>query len=386
MARPNKYNLQYFPLDVSFFEDHKLLMIEEDYGFKGGYIAIRLLAMVYEQGYYLDWEDNKEFSIAKRIGNGVASALVSDVLKSCLKHKLFDQSLFDKHMVLTSKGIQKRWLLVMTQLRRKVEIDSEFWLVSSEDKEVSSEETHPPITLSTQKEIKLNQTKQKETKPKEKVLPAKPPVPKTSVAKKAARQEVEPFWNELVAVWFAFGVEKFNIKPSFERDDPKIFKRIIQRLKKRAADQKVEWNVKSGPQRLRFYLEKAFEDKWLSENFLLSNLEKQFDKIIQNQTSKKPSGKRDIEYLFERFKDGDLDIKFILPEHFTELEKAGLAHIDEQVIKRRMKTLYGSNIMSETDLYNDYAGGINSKRVEDDKPFLMRLAVVEYFKKRKLNK
>lgn len=165
MGRPNKHNLHYFPLDVNFFEDHKVIMIENDAGVKGGYLAIRLMAMVYEQGYYLDWKDKSEISIAKRVGNGITGALVVEVLTSCLNHGLFDRQMFDEKKVLTSSGIQKRWLQVMQQLRRKVEISSELNLVTSEDKPVSSEETHPPETLSTQKEKKLNKRKGKNTGP-----------------------------------------------------------------------------------------------------------------------------------------------------------------------------------------------------------------------------
>ena len=162
MARPNKQNLQYFPLDVNFFEDHKVLMIEEEFGVKGGYIAIRLMAMVYEQGYFLEWKDKQEISVAKRVGNNITSTLVMEVIKSCLKHKLFDKSIFESNCILTSKGIQKRWYEVMERLRRKVVIDSAIWLVSSEEIKINTEETTLPAAFSTQKEIKVNESKLKE--------------------------------------------------------------------------------------------------------------------------------------------------------------------------------------------------------------------------------
>ena len=154
MARPNKYDLRYFPLDVGFFDNHKTIMIEEDFGVKGGYLAIRLMAMVYEKGYFLEWRGKAEFSCAKRVGNGYTSALVCEILNSCLKHGLFDRSLFDKYGILTSKGIQERWLEVMKGMRRKHEVNVQYWLVSSEDNKVSSEETTMPATFSTQKEMK----------------------------------------------------------------------------------------------------------------------------------------------------------------------------------------------------------------------------------------
>lgn len=187
MARPNKYNLHYFPLDVNFFDDHKILLIEEDCGVKGGYLAIRLLAMVYEQGYYLEWKDGFEVSCAKRVGNNYNGALVLEILKSCLKHGLFSKQMFERDKILTSHGIQKRWLEVMTLLRRKVEIPSAFSLVSSEETPVNSEETTPPTTLSTQKEIKLKEIKLEEKKVG---MAAEPPTPTPVVVPERKKREV----------------------------------------------------------------------------------------------------------------------------------------------------------------------------------------------------
>ncbi len=274
MGRPVKNKLDYFPLDVDFFDNHKLLMIEEDFGIKGGYLAVRLMAMVYSEGYYLQWKDRYEHSCAKRVGNGFTGALVYEVLKCCLKHGLFDRKMFEEHQVLTSRGIQERWTWIMNAMRRKVEILPKLSLISSEETTVSD-------TFSTQKEKKENKIKENT------VAAEEPPPPEKNVSvskkKKGKSDETpEPFWKELVEEWFDFNVKKFGEKPSFERNDPKIFKRIIIRLRKRAEAKQVEWTAKSSVERLGQFLSKAFEDKWLSEHFLLSNLENQFDTIILN--------------------------------------------------------------------------------------------------------
>jgi hypothetical protein len=169
MARPAKHKLDYFPLDVDFFNDYKLLMIEEDHGVRGGYLAIRLLAMVYEQGYFMEWKAKSDLSCAKRIGNGYNSAEVIKILDSCLNYGLFDRMLFEKKQILTSPGIQRRWIMVMQGLRRKTEISSAFNLLTSDETFISSEETAPPATFSTQKENKENQN-QKEKENEKKVF------------------------------------------------------------------------------------------------------------------------------------------------------------------------------------------------------------------------
>jgi hypothetical protein len=323
MARPVKHNLDYFPLDVGFFNDHKLLMIEEDFGVKGGYLAVRLMAMVYQQGYYLEWKDKSEISCAKRVGNGFTGALVCEILNSCLKHGLFDQRVFTEHGVLTSRGIQKRWIQVMIGIRRKVEISSELNLITSEVNGVSSEETTTPATFSTQKERKGKEIKEEKItqhpdpeKVKQKAIaPDKPSPPKINSNRKKEEQP-EPYWDLLVKTWFDFGKEKFKEPPSFAGADPKIFKRIIERLKKRASQKNQEWNETSAPKRLKLFLTSAFEDPWLSKHFLLKNLESQFDTVVQKQASATqlkqtvPTGKiipgitSDLQYLYERLCEG----------------------------------------------------------------------------------
>lgn len=182
MGRPNKYNLQYFPLEVNFWEDHKIISIEEEArienndpkaGIIAGYIALRIMAMVYaDHGYYLDWPDKFEMTAAKRIGNGITGAEVKKVFDLCLKHNLFDQEIYEKHQVVTSAGIQARWKRVQSDMRRKVVVNVLYGLISSEEtppeplnEVITSEETTLSQTLSTQKENKGNETKNNKEAP-----------------------------------------------------------------------------------------------------------------------------------------------------------------------------------------------------------------------------
>lgn len=160
MARHNKFNLQYFPLDVTFFDDHKIVQIEEQTGVQGGYIAIRLLTMVYaDKGYYLDWPANFEFTAAKRIGNGITGAVVLELVEKCLHHGLFNRQIFETNGVLTSVGIQKRWLKVQRDCRRKIVISSTLWLLSSEETGENVEEIPLISEVGTQKESKGKEIK-----------------------------------------------------------------------------------------------------------------------------------------------------------------------------------------------------------------------------------
>jgi len=55
MGRSNKKGLDYFPMNVDFFEDDKLQLIEAEFGLKGSVVAIRLLCKIYKEGYFYQW-------------------------------------------------------------------------------------------------------------------------------------------------------------------------------------------------------------------------------------------------------------------------------------------------------------------------------------------
>lgn len=102
--------------------------------------------------------------------------------------------------------------------------------------------------------------------------------------KKKPKKEkvVEPYWNDLVEVYFNFCREKFNESPSFDGSAPRDLKAIIKTLHERSDKSNVEWTLNVATFRFHNFLEFAFQDYWLSKNFLLSNINRQKDKIFFN--------------------------------------------------------------------------------------------------------
>ncbi|PHJ63689.1 hypothetical protein VF03_30270 [Nostoc linckia z2] len=100
------------------------------------------------------------------------------------------------------------------------------------------------------------------------------------------KEESTPHWQTLVDTWFLFYEGKFNHKPSFSGSDPRDFKNILSRLQTRAAMKGMEWTEQHAAATLNMFLDVAIEDKWLNSNFLLSNLSRQFDKIVTYANSK----------------------------------------------------------------------------------------------------
>lgn len=70
------------------------------------------------------------------MGGGVGAGTVKETVDYCLQIGLFDKGLFDRWGVLTSKGIQKSYLIVLkSKNRRGTEIYKEYWLLDSSKRE-----------------------------------------------------------------------------------------------------------------------------------------------------------------------------------------------------------------------------------------------------------
>lgn len=107
---------------------------------------------------------------------------------------------------------------------------------------------------------------------------------------KKEKKPPEPYWNDLVSVYFEFCRTKFTEAPSFDGSAPRDMKAIIESLRKRAEIKNIEWTQELALSRFKTFLEYAFSDWWLSENWLLSNINRQKDrfffKISQNRGNK----------------------------------------------------------------------------------------------------
>ena len=126
---------------------------------------------------------------------------------------------------------------------------------------------------------KLNNTKLKETKHS---FPGdESPVPKKEIIKTL-------YWEKLVDTWFVFYEKSYSIKPSFNAAAGKNLKGIVDRLEKLTKLKGYEWNEDHSVVCLNHFLTKAKTDNWLNQNFLLSNLNSQFDKIVNPKNDGTP--------------------------------------------------------------------------------------------------
>lgn len=104
-----KQGLDYFPLNVDFFESDKLQLLSARYGLKGESLALRLLCRIYAGGYFSRFGDDEIILFAKRAGDNCKPTFVKDVLNEMIKRDFFDKKIYEQFEILTSEGIQRRY-------------------------------------------------------------------------------------------------------------------------------------------------------------------------------------------------------------------------------------------------------------------------------------
>ena len=132
-GRPLKQGLDYFSLDVDFFQSAKVKRIIRGCGCKAVSVLICLLANIYRKdGYFLKWDGDMGYLIAEEIGADIRAnspeLMVTDVLSKALSVGFFHNPIFEEYGVLTSEGIQERFFTAIER-RKKIEIIQEFFLL-----------------------------------------------------------------------------------------------------------------------------------------------------------------------------------------------------------------------------------------------------------------
>ncbi|WP_078382358.1 DUF4373 domain-containing protein [Sutcliffiella halmapala] len=127
MARPQKEGLDYFPLDVDIDQDDKVALIEAQHGLEGFGIVVKLMMKIYKNSYYYSWTERERLLFSKVVN--VDINVINDVVNDCIKWDLFSKDIYEKYNILTSKGIQIRYLEA-TSRRQETKIKNEYLLLS----------------------------------------------------------------------------------------------------------------------------------------------------------------------------------------------------------------------------------------------------------------
>lgn len=117
--------IPYFPLDVHL--DDKFDLIEAEFGLAGFAIVVKLLQKIYGgQGYYCEWTNDVALLFAKSLN--VGGNVVPEIVSASVRRGIFNNTLFDKYSILTSKGIQQRYFEAVSR-RKKVDVEKQYLLI-----------------------------------------------------------------------------------------------------------------------------------------------------------------------------------------------------------------------------------------------------------------
>lgn len=227
MARPVQIGINYFSFNTDFFADDKVKLIRSEFGAQGLLILIYLYCEIYRgEGYYKVWNDDVCMLVADGVACGCTPKLVQQVVRRCVERGLFDGMLFRTHGILTSAGIQRRYLRACSN-RDEIELRSAYWLLDAgsrrdvlpailkklvllgeepEETRVSSKKT--PISLEL-----IPQRKEKEKKEKKKGSGETPTPDEVKAYCKGKKLDPERFWNYYAARgWVLNGAPVCNWK------------------------------------------------------------------------------------------------------------------------------------------------------------------------------
>lgn len=106
-------------------------------------------------------------------------------------------------------------------------------------------------------------------------------------------KEVEPFWTEMVGIWFQICWDKFQDKPTFDGSSPRDLKAIVKALRERTQRIEIEWTLDVAQSRLYKFFEFAYSSsQWLRNNWLLSNINRQKDALFFQKSTEYNGAKR----------------------------------------------------------------------------------------------
>lgn len=195
-GRPTKQGIDYFPMDVGFFSDVKIRKISRACGSQSTSILICLLCNIYkDEGYYILWDEDLPFVIADTVG--VSEGAVKEVMLKALQVGFFDNTLYEKYKILTSCGIQKRFLLA-TYRRNETEITPEY-LINCTINSINDSNNSINDSNNEQSKVKVNRKnrKPKETSTNVEAKKAEQ-IKKLAAAKAATLKRRDEFYNSLV--------------------------------------------------------------------------------------------------------------------------------------------------------------------------------------------
>ena len=168
MARPKAKGVEYFPLDVGFLSDLKIRKIMLSHGPASIAVLIYIFAAIYkDEGYFMSIKDDEISLIA--LDTNLDADYVKQVINRACEVELFSFRIYDNFRILTSEGIQNRYLKI-TERRKSVKINADINLINVDtmytETRVNVAETRVNVYKNEQSKVKEIESKVNKSKEK----------------------------------------------------------------------------------------------------------------------------------------------------------------------------------------------------------------------------
>lgn len=169
MARPTAKGVEYFPLNVNFINDLKVRKLVLSCGAEAIAVLIYLLSTIYkDEGYYVEIHEDEIDLIALDVN--VTPEFVLEVINKACEVRLFDVNLYNNFNILTSKGIQERYLKI-TERRKNSVVITQFNLINVYNNSINVNNNsinvdNNPVNVYKSTQSKVKERKEKKSKVK----------------------------------------------------------------------------------------------------------------------------------------------------------------------------------------------------------------------------
>ena len=169
MARPTAKGVEYFPLNVNFINDLKVRKLLLSCGAESIAVLIYLLSTIYkDEGYFVEIHEDEIDLIALDVN--VTPEFVLEVIKKACEVRFFDVNLYNNFNIITSKGIQERYLKI-TERRKNSVVITQFNLINVNNNSInvnnnSINVNNNSINVYDNKQSKVKESKGKKSKVK----------------------------------------------------------------------------------------------------------------------------------------------------------------------------------------------------------------------------
>ena len=122
--------LQYFPLDVNFFENNKIAIIISDYGLEATAVVLKLFSQIYKSGYYMDWNEKIGKIFSASFHTKYSYATMMNLVNSLVEEDIFNKRMYEEYHILTSEKIQNCYFSATVRRKKQKISNPEYLLIA----------------------------------------------------------------------------------------------------------------------------------------------------------------------------------------------------------------------------------------------------------------